>query len=149
MIFGRIRTWSDEGIMGVLAVHIALFFVFVLIISFVSLSIEERFVSWISGAGEIQIITVLVLMLAFYITVEIGLLLLLMGPYVRILDHPWAQREWIAYVFIAGTLIATLTSPLTFGSFALVLPGLPELIVFVVFPLVSAKAIKADEGAGS
>ncbi|MFT4308492.1 MAG: hypothetical protein ACMXYM_03935 [Candidatus Woesearchaeota archaeon] len=134
MAFGRIGTWRDEGILGVLAMHIAVFFVFVLIVSYANLAFEERFVSWISDASGIQIITTLVLVLIAYVAVEAVLLRLLMQPYRSILDHPWAEREWVAYVILGGMLVATLTSPLTFGQFALVLPGLPELIVFFTFP---------------
>ena len=134
MGLGRISIWRDEGILGVLALHIAAFFIFVLVISLVSLSIEERFISWIADASEIQIVTTLVIVLVLYVGIEVGLLGSLMQPYLSVLQGPWAQREWIAYVMIGGTLIATLTSPLTFGGFALVLPGLPELIVFFIFP---------------
>jgi hypothetical protein len=142
MRISRIGQWHERGLLGVLAIHIAVFFIFVLIVSFASLSVEERFVSWIGSASEIQIVTTLVVVLSVYVAVEIGLFYLLMRRYLKVLEEGWAQREWIAYVILTSMLIATLTSPLAFGSFALVLPGLPELIVFFSFPYVT-KAIKA------
>lgn len=143
----RLGEWTRSGLLGTLAIHTAVFFIFVLIVSFATIRIEDLFVAWIGDASALQVVTVLVAALATYVAIETVLLMILMQRYVTgPLAQPWAQREWLAYVMIGGTLIATLTSPLTFGTFALVLPGLPELIVFFLFPYVT-KAIKADGNA--
>lgn len=143
----RLSDWKREGLLGILAIHIAVFFVFVLTVSFLTLSIEEGFVNWISDAGGVQIITVLLAALALYIAIEAGLFAILLSKYVEgVLEEPWAQREWIAYTMLASMVIATLTSPWIFGSFSLILPGLPELIVWIGFPYIWRKRyMKTDE----
>jgi hypothetical protein len=140
-----ISAWKREGLIGTLLVHIALFFLFVLIVGHLNLAIEHGLASWLEGTGPVQAITALLLFLALFVAAETVLFALLLRPYLRgALAEPRAQRAWIAFVMIGGMLIAMLTSPIVFGSFSLILPGIPEIIVLISFPFVT-KAIKARD----
>lgn len=133
----RFGVWKREGQLGALALHSVAFSIFVILIASLTLRYEQILLESFTGFTIPQLIAVFIITLFTYLLVEGGLYVLLLKREMRAnkLLERGEQRQWIAMSMLIGFALATLASPLVFGSWSLLLPGIPELIVIIGLPI--------------